>query len=158
MGIISFFGGAIAGAPFVPSSKKVVEEMILLAGDMQEKNVYDLGCGDGRLVFAASRKGARAIGVEISLFVATLANIRKYITGERGIIHHGSLWDENLEDADIIFVYLLPNMMKRFAEIQVPTLKKGCIIISHGFALPNNNPIHTKKLSSVQGRVLVYKV
>ena len=68
------------------------------------------------------------------------------------------LRDENLEDADIIFVYLLPNMMKRFAEIQVPTLKKGCIIISHGFALPNNDPIHTKKLSSVQGRVLVYKV
>lgn len=132
--------------------------MIELAGDMKNKNIYDLGCGDGRLVFASSLKGANAIGIEISYFVYLLALLRKWFTQSSGKIKRKSLWDENLENADIIFLYLLPAMMKKFEIEKIPTLKKGCRIISNGFSFQNKNPIHEEKISKFHGRVLVYEI
>ena len=62
-------------APFIPSSKKVQETMIEFAEIKPGEKVVDLGCGDGRLVFAASDKGANAIGIEITIFVYWYAKI-----------------------------------------------------------------------------------
>ncbi len=158
IGIFSFFKGALYGAPFVPTRKKIMEKMMELAGNMKNKNIYDLGCGDGRLVFAASEKKANAIGLEISYPVYFLALARKFFTHSSGEIKHKSLWDENLENADVIFLYLLPKMMKKFEQEKIPTLKKGCKIISNGFSFPNIKPIQEIKISSLQGRVLVYEI
>lgn len=55
------------GAPFIPSSKKTLERMMKLAKIKPGDNVYDLGCGDGRIVFASTKAGAKAVGYELSL-------------------------------------------------------------------------------------------
>ena len=141
LGFFGFFTGAVRGAPFVPSGKKDVKRMINFANIKKGQNVYDLGSGDGRIIFAAAKKGANATGIEISRIVHIFAILRKKLFREKGELLRGSLWDADLKDADIIFTYLLPPVMKRFEKEMLPTLKKGCIIVSHGFSLPNTKPI-----------------
>ncbi len=134
-GIFGFFRGAVSGAPFVPSGNDMVEIMMQLAGDLKNKRVYDLGCGDGRIVFSAAKKGAIATGVEISFPIFLLARLLQRLKKSDAQIIHASLWDVDLRNADVVFLYLLPAMMKRFEQEKYPTLKKGCIIISHGFSV-----------------------
>ena len=162
LGLIGFFWGTLFGAPFVPTAQKTVDEMVTLAGNIKDKKVYDLGCGDGRLVFTASEKGAIATGIEISFPVYLLAQMRKYYRILRkkksGKILLGSLWSLDLREADIIFLYLLPKMMKRFEEEKIPTLKKRCLIISHGFALKNTKICKEIPRKNGNGKILVYEI
>ncbi len=158
MGFIGFFTGAVSGAPFVPTGSKTVEKMIRFANIKASEKVYDLGCGDGRIVFEASRLGANAVGIEISFPVYWFALLRKKIFKEKGEIRRGSLWDVDISDADVIFVYLLPKMMKRFSELKISTLQKGTRIISHGFELPGYTPVEIIAREGSQGRILKYIV
>lgn len=156
-GVVGFFYGAGSGAPFIPSGNAMVEEMIQIAGNLQNKKIYDLGCGDGRIVFAAEKKGANAIGIEIAYPVYTIARIRKWIKKSHATFKNKSLWNEDLSKADVIFLYLLPPMMKRFAEEKVPTLHSGTKIISHGFELPGHTPEYVKTFGPGK-RILRYIV
>lgn len=157
LGVLGFFIGTILGAPFVPTGSKTVEKMLCSLGDINGKKVYDLGCGDGRLVFAAEKKGATAVGVEISLPVFLFAKLRKFFSASKSEVLLASLWKTDISDADIVLVYLLPKMMKKFREEKFPTLKKGAILVSHGFALPDADVFQEKKMDNSGGRVLVYK-
>ena len=65
------------GTPFIPSSLQTTEKMLELAGIKPGQVVYDLGCGDGRLVFKAAELGARAIGVEVNITVYWYALLLK---------------------------------------------------------------------------------
>lgn len=153
---LGFFRGAIAGAPFVPTGNKTVEEMISLAGNISHKKIYDLGCGDGRIVFAAAKKGANAIGIELSYPIYLLALFKKKLMKSNASIIHASLWDIDVSDADIIFVYLLPAMMKKFEQEKYPTLAKGAIVISNGFKFSSLSPfLEIKKGKGKQ--IIVYK-
>lgn len=158
LGVFGFFRGATAGAPFVPTEKTVVELMISVVQPLDGKKIYDIGCGDGRIVFAAEKAGAIAIGIEISYTIYLLACFRKWMKRSKAILVHQSLWDADLSDADVIFVYLLPKMMQRFEKEVVPKLKPSCRIVSHGFTLPNKTPLIQKELSSfgLATSVLVY--
>ena len=65
--IIPGLYGAFTTGPFVPSNRKRIENMIRLAGIKKSDTVYDLGCGDGRLVFRVAPKVKRAYGYDISI-------------------------------------------------------------------------------------------
>lgn len=122
--------------------------------------VYDLGCGDGRLVHIASKKyGAEAVGYEYSPFVFIWAKLISIFWRSEAKILYRNFWNENVSDANVIFCYLLPHSMEKFKKLILPQLKKGTLIISHAFAIPDLPPLQIlerdreKKL----GRVLVYK-
>lgn len=134
-GLFGFFRGALSGAPFIPTGNDVVQKMIAFAGEVKGKKIYDLGCGDGRIVFAAEKMGAIAVGVEISFPIYCLAVFRRFLAKSHATFFRASLWNVDISDADVVFLYLLPEMMKKFEKEKYPTLKKGCIIISHGFSL-----------------------
>lgn len=156
----SFIGmliGSASGAPFVPTGKKIAQKMIALAKIQSGEKVYDLGCGDGRLVFMAAEKGADAVGVEISLPIVLWARLRKYIGKKQGAIIHGSLWNTDVSDADVIFLYLFPHMVARFEEEIFPRLKKGCRVVTHGFAMRKTKPDSKwKPPHKRRGKILVY--
>ena len=103
--------------------------------------VIGLGCGDGRLVFAAASKNARAIGYEFSVPTYALA---KFLS----LFHPGSkiylrdFWKQDYHDADVIFCYLLSNSMQTFKKIIWPQLKPGCKVISHAFAMKGIEPAY----------------
>lgn len=157
LGFVGFFSGAIRGAPFVPSGKKTVQKMIDFAEIQENETVFDLGCGDGRLVFAAAKKTNNAFGVEISRIVFFLARFRQFLFKEKGKLIRGSLWDIDLKNADVIFLYLLPPMMQKFEIDVYPKLKKGTRIISHGFKFPTLFPKNILEENGRHGKILKYQ-
>ena len=110
--------------------------MIELAEIKQDQIVFDLGCGDGRVVFAAAEKGAQVIGIELNIFIYALACFRKRISHKKGTIIRGNFLKVDLRNADTIFCFLVGKGMKKLSEKFRRELKKGCRVISHGAELP----------------------
>lgn len=135
--------------PFVPTPMKNVRDMIACADIQADDRVYDLGCGDGRLLIAAAAKGATAIGYELSLPTLLLACLRAR-GNKRVSICYGDFWKKDLSDADVIFCYLLLDKMAQFERDVWPSLKPGCRVVSHMFPMP------TEKPAKREGKVMVY--
>lgn len=123
-------------APFVTTSRKTMLAMLALANIKAGDHVYDLGCGDGRLVFASAKKDTVAIGYEMSVPAYLLAKSSS-LFHRNSSIRFGDLWKQNYRDADVIFCYFLKDTMQDFEKKIWPTLKKGCRVVSHAFAMNN---------------------
>lgn len=137
-------GREVPGAPraaFVPTPADVVGRMLDLA-ELTEKDVLvDLGSGDGRIVTAAAKRGARALGVEID---ATLADTSRKAAAAAGVadrvrIVEGDLFDADLSEATIVALYLPPEILERLAP-RLARLQPGVRIVSHQFRLPGRAP------------------
>ncbi len=150
---------AMIGAPFVPTHMKQVKRMIDAANLKKGMKIYDLGCGDGRLVHEASAivGSTKAVGYEYSPLVYLWAKFLS-IFWRGGKIKYGNIWNQNFSDADIIFCYLLPHAMAKFEKIVVPQLKANTFIVSHAFQMPTY-PIYKKiPRDGTHAPVLVYKI
>ncbi len=103
--------------------------------------LVDLGCGDGR-VLRASRKryGVKALGFEVNLLAYGVARILS--CGRKGVsIRKRNFWRENLQDADVIFCYLFPDVMARLAQKLEAELRPGARVVSCNFHVPGWNPM-----------------
>ncbi len=135
----------LKGAPFVPTPMKRAEKIVKMAKIKKGQVVYDIGCGDGRFVYIAANKyGAKAIGIELSPLVYLLALIRKLFWRSKAHIKYGDFALYNLKNADIIFCYLLPDTLKKLQPMIDKKIKKGTIIYSYAFQIPNWKLIHTE--------------
>lgn len=127
------------GAPSIPTRKKVLDTMLHLARIKPGETVYDLGCGDGRIVFAAQKAGANAVGYELSLPTYLLAKLRS-LTYPGSRIEYKNFWTQDYSDADVIFCYLLTSSMQTFKDKVWPNLKPGCRVVSHAFTMKDVAP------------------
>ena len=140
MFILFMLSFVLGGAPFVPTPSKVLQRMIELADIKPGEKVYDLGCGDGRLVIEASRKyQARAVGIEISPLAYVLARLRAFLSGADVTLILCNFMDYSISDADVVFCYLLEGHMKKLQD-KFKTLKKDCRIVCHQFEIPGWEP------------------
>ena len=128
-------------APFSPSPFDVVETMLDLADLQPDDVLLDLGSGDGRIPLAASKRGVRAIGVEIDAILVGQAYERTtedpgYARASfvQGDIHH-----VDLSPATVITCYLLSTSMAALRE-KFRALRPGTRIISHAFDMPGWTP------------------
>lgn len=128
----------VTGGPFVPSSKKAVDAMVALARITPGQTVFDVGSGDGRVLFAAAKQGAFAKGVEINPYLVRFTRIKAFLSPYRGKITviWGNLWTTDLSTADIVFVYLIPWRMEDLAQKLKKELKPGATIITNSFIFP----------------------
>ena len=102
--------------------------------------VYDLGCGDGRLVISASKRyQARAVGIEISPLAYILARLKAFASGANVTFILGNFLDYDISDADVVFCYLLEGHMKKLQD-KFKTLKRDCRIVCHQFEIPGWEP------------------
>ena len=98
------------GAPYLPTKRKKIRRMLELAQVKPGDTIYDLGCGDGRVLIMAARKyGAFGVGVEIHPFRYIWCQIKITILGLRRKIKikFGDLFNHDIHDADVVFCYLL---------------------------------------------------
>jgi len=128
--------------PFVPTPNAVVKFMLERAKLSGEETVYDLGCGDARLLIAAKKQAPsiRAIGYELPIGVWMLAKVKVFLAGVPITVRLGNYLRANLRDADVIFLYLVPEVMGRLAKKLEQELKPDTRVISHGFELPGRTP------------------
>lgn len=136
----------VKGAPFVPTPMKAVEKMLKVADIKPGEKVYDIGCGDGRMVYlAAKNHDAKAVGVELSPLVYLLARLRKLFWGSKAKIAFGDFRRQNFKDADVILCYLLPETLVSLQSKLEKELKQGARIISYAFKVGDLNPVHVEE-------------
>jgi len=152
---VTYVYAAITAAPWVPTKSGNLDEIIQAGGFKKGDKVYELGCGDGRLVFAAAKKGAHAKGYEVSLLVFLLAKLKWLFSENKrnSKIFLKSFWSANLTDADVIFIYLMPGVNKRLAKKFKEELRKGSKIVSCAFEIENLEP---KKIIETKLKTKLY--
>jgi hypothetical protein len=142
--------------PYVPSSTRAAKQMIKIAALKKGNIVYDLGCGDGKLLFEAEKtKNITARGFEAAPIPYLLAQLKKWIFGSKATVRMQNFFRADLSDADVIFCYLGTDIMTRLAEKFEKECKKGTKIISNTFQMPSLTPTKVwrkdkkKKLPSI---------
>jgi SAM-dependent methyltransferase len=130
-------------APYVNSPARVVDRMLELASIRPGETVYDLGCGDGRILIAAVQKfKAKAIGVEISpkIVAEARSRIKKAGVGDRARVIQGDLLQTDLTGADVVTIYLATSLNEELRPRLERFLKPGARVVSHDYAVPGWKP------------------
>jgi SAM-dependent methyltransferase len=127
---------------YVPTPQNVVDAMLELAGVKPGDVVYDLGCGDGRLVVSAARLGARGVGVDIDLprVNEARANVKRHGVEDRVRIVHADLFLTDIREATVVTLFLLPELNVRLRPKLWKELKPGTRVVSHLFDMGDWKP------------------
>jgi SAM-dependent methyltransferase len=129
--------------PYVPSPNPVVDAMLKLAGVTAADTVYDLGCGDGRIVIAAAKDyGAKGVGVDINpeRIQEARDNAKKANVEEKVRFEENDLFKADIAKASVVTLYLLPDVNQRLRPKLLKELKPGTRIVSHSFDMGDWKP------------------
>ena len=129
--------------PYVPTPPDVVEAMLNLGGVKKGDIMYDLGCGDGRIVIMAAQKfGATGTGVDIDPERIKEAEENAKQAGVTGRVHflQKNLFDADFHDATVVTLYLLPAINIKLRPKLLAELKVGTRIVSHQFDMGEWKP------------------
>ena len=135
---------------FIPTPQDVVDKMLELAEVKKGDLVYDLGCGDGRILITAAKSfGCRAVGYDLDpdRIKESIENVEKNQLGHLIRIEQKDIFTLDLSEADVITLYLLPSLNVRLIP-QLEKLKPGSRIVSHNFDMEGVKPDKVVKLTS----------
>lgn len=121
--------------PYVPTPEEVVEGMLEMVGLQPGERLIDLGSGDGRIAIAAAKRGARAMGVEINARLVSRARMNAEMAGQKDNARfvRDDLFAVSLRDADVVTLYLLPQINERLRPKLLTELRPGARVVSHAF-------------------------
>ncbi len=150
-------------APFVATPAIVAEKMLEAAGLKPGEVVYDLGCGDGRILFVAAQKfQARAVGIELSPALVKKASEKAQKLGltEQVRVVHGNLFDADLRQADVVTLYLMRLSNERLKPKLVHELKPGARVVSHDYEIMGWKPdrVENVRLRRRPHMIYVYRM
>jgi ubiquinone/menaquinone biosynthesis C-methylase UbiE len=135
------------GAPFEPTNDKKIKKMIKLAGIRKGKKkdkAIDLGSGDGRIVIALAKAGAKeAHGFEINpvLVLVSRRKIKKAGLQKKAFIHWKNFWKISFKDYSVVTLFQFPTIMKKLEKKLRLELKKGSRIVSYHWKFPTWKPV-----------------
>lgn len=141
-------------APYVPSSPEVVDRMLALARVGPNDVVYDLGCGDGRIVIAAAKKyGARGVGVDIDpqRINEAMANARKAGVEKLVTFKLQDALKTDVSPATVVTLYLLTFGNLQLRPILQSQLRPGARIVAHNYGMGNWEPDQIETFKDVNG-------
>lgn len=146
--LVTYAYGSWRAAPWVPMWNKDVKRFLRLAQIKPGDKVYDLGSGDGRLVYAAALAGANAQGFEISLLPYLISKLRMLFYKGSGTykISYQDFWKADLRDADAVYFFLMPKIMDKMKIKLERELKPGTKVISYVFSIPGWPITETNRL------------
>jgi uncharacterized protein (TIGR03000 family) len=127
---------------YVPTPQEVVDRMLELADIKKGDVVYDLGCGDGRIVVTAAKKyGVKAVGFDINpeRVKESLENVQRNHVENLVTIKKADIFTLDLREANVVTLYLLPSLNVKLMP-QLEKLKPGSRIVSHDFDMKGAKP------------------
>ena len=138
--IVSFGSVLLFGAPYLPTLKSQINAALELAEVKKGQTMLELGCGDGRVVLAAAKRGLNVVGYELNPLLAAIAWLRTRRYGHKVKIIWGDYWQKDWPPADSIFVFLLPNYMEKLDK-KIMQSKQGSVkLVSFAFQIPDKAP------------------
>ena len=140
--------------PYVPTAESIVEAMLDLAAVGPGDVLYDLGCGDGRIVIGAARRGAGGVGIDIDRLRVREGNWNAQRAGvtDRVRFSRESLFDVDLRPASVVTLYLLPSINRKLRPKLLRELRTGSRIVSNYFDMGDWQPDDRIEM---RGRILL---
>ena len=129
--------------PYVPTPQSVVDAMLNMAAVNKNDVVYDLGCGDGRIVITAAKKyGARGVGIDIDpeRIKEANANAKEAGVSDRVKFIEQDLFLTDFREASVVTLYLLPDINLKLRPKLLSELKPGTRVVSHAFDMGDWKP------------------
>jgi SAM-dependent methyltransferase len=145
--------------PFVPTPMAVVDAMLDMAQVTRSDTLYDLGCGDGRIVVrAATRFGCRGVGVDLDPERVREANenARKAGVSELTRFEVGDVFEFDFSAASVVTMYLLPSVNLKLRPRLLKELKPGTRIVSHDFDMGDWAPEISREVKN--SRIFLWTV
>lgn len=145
------FAGRTPDVPYEPSPNAVVEAMLALAGVSRDDLVYDLGCGDGRIVIAAAAEyGARAVGIDIDpqRIREANANAKAATVVDRVQFREADLFEADIREATVVTLFLWPEVNLKLRPKLLAELRPGTRIVSHMHNMGDWKPEKTVRVGS----------
>lgn len=139
VGLPTVYAGWI-GAPFAPTPRAAVDAALALARVGPQDTFVDFGAGDGRMIIAAARRGARAIGYELSPFLWTLAFWRVRASRSGATVRFGNALSADYSRVTAVFLFLVPRTLPVVLKRLAPRLAPGTRIVTYAFPLHGWTP------------------
>ena len=141
-------------APFVPTPEDVVERMLQLAEVTSRDMVYDLGCGDGRIIITAAKKyGARGVGVDSEPYRVAESQENAKNAGVEHLVTF-KLQDAlcaDISPATVVMLYLVHWSTLKLLPIISSSVRPGTRIVSHSFSMGDLGPIKVEQFIDSSG-------
>jgi SAM-dependent methyltransferase len=129
--------------PYVPTTEEAVRAMLKLADVKKADIVYDLGCGDGRIVIAAAKTyGARGVGIDIDPDRIQEARENAKKAGVENLVRfeENDLFQANFREATVVTLFLLPSINLKLRPKLLQNLKPGTRVVSNTFDMGTWRP------------------
>jgi SAM-dependent methyltransferase len=128
---------------YVPTPPEIVDRMLDVAKVRTGDVVYDLGCGDGRMVIAAAKKfGTRGVGVDLDPARIREARANAKQAGVEGLVTFkvADLFETDIREATVVMLYLLPDLNRRLRPKLFAELRPGARVVSHDWDMGRDWP------------------
>lgn len=143
--------------PYVPTPQPVVDKMLELARVGKNDMLFDLGCGDGRIVVTAAKaRGARGTGIDLdpARIAEATENAKRAGVADRAKFRVGDLFKTDFSSATVVTLYLLPTINAKLRPQLWKQLRIGTRVVSHAFDMGSEWP--AEKTVQVDGRAIYY--
>jgi SAM-dependent methyltransferase len=141
-------------APTAPSPERAVDRMLEIAHLKPGETLYDLGCGDGRILIAAAKRyKVKGVGIEISSRLSQVAteNVKKAGLQEQIRVVHGNFMQTDLSDANVVTLYLATTANDMLRPNLERYLRPKARVVSYDYPIPGWKPIETSETEGHQG-------
>lgn len=150
--VIVLFGFVLAfGAPYLPTRRKEAATALKLLDLKKGQTLYDLGCGDGRVLKLAAQQSLKGVGYELNPILVLIAKLNTYRYRKQVKIVWGNFWKADLSSADGVFVFLLDRFMRKLDKKLQREIHKPMNVVSFAFEIPD------KKIEKEQDGIYLYK-
>lgn len=147
-------------APWIPTDNRDIDRILKIINLKRGENFYELGCGDGRIVFAVNKKfGNRCVGIELAFPLFLICKLRLIFSNQKGITFKNTdLFKEDLSRADVVYVFGMPKVISSRLKIKLEKeLKKGTRVICYGFPIQGWKPSSISQPTPRKHPIFQYK-
>jgi SAM-dependent methyltransferase len=141
-------------APYIPTPQDVVDRMLEVAQVTNKDTVFDLGCGDGRIVITAAKKyGARGVGIDIDKdrIAESRRNARDAGVASLVRFDQGDILNADVSTATVVTLYLVSSANLKLRPLLTKQLQPGARIVSHAFGMGDWQPDKVDKFTDARG-------
>lgn len=150
--VVLLFGFVVLfGAPYLPTRRQQINDALDLLALKPGQTLLELGCGDGRVLLAAAKRGIRSVGYELNPLLVLIAWAVTLRYRSLVKVRLGNYWHKSWPDADGVYVFLLDKYMQKLDRKLTNEFKKPVKLVSFAFKIPNKKPAKTR------GGLFLYK-